>query len=173
MTRDAWVGVAILGIAALYWLGADAIRISPLDGPVGAQGLPKSLAYALAILAVLLILRSLAVGRGKAAKREEPQEPTDTAGLRPRLRALGMLALGVAYLLIVPYLGYVLSIMGLLLAVSLYVDAGLDGDARLGRKALLFAGVGGVFFYLLFVQLLNIPLPPGSIWAGLLRSIQG
>lgn len=170
MTRDAWIGVVVLGCAVLYWLGADGIRVSPLDDPVGAGGLPKALAYALGGLAVLLIARSLALKRvaaGKpAAAAEAPAEASGPSVLRRHLRALGMLALGVGYLLLVPYLGYTLSIIGLVLAASLYIGASF------GAKTLAIAGLGGVFFYLLFVQFLHIPLPPG-IWPDLLRSLQG
>lgn len=170
MTRDAWIGVVFLAFSVVYWIAADGIRISPLDGPVTAAGLPKSLAYALGALAVLLIARSLALKRlaaGKpaasAAEAPSENEPSDR---RLHLRALGMLGLGLGYLLVVPYLGYTLSIIGLLLAAALYIGA------RSGARILAFAGVGGVFFYLLFVQFLHIPLPPG-LWPDLLRSLQG
>ena len=169
MTRDTWVGLVVLGFAVLYWIGADGIRISPLDGPVTAAGLPKSLAYALGILAVLLILRSLAIKRmmaGKPAAAEPPAESEGPSAWRRHLRAIGMLGIGVVYLLAVPYLGYTLSIIALLLAVALYIGA------RPGPKTLAIAGLGGAFFYLLFVQFLHIPLPPG-IWPALLRSLQG
>jgi putative tricarboxylic transport membrane protein len=172
MTRDAWVGVVFLAFAVVYWIAADGIRISPLDGPVTAAGLPKSLAYALGVLAVLLIVRSLALrwlGRGgsapppPAAKDEGEESPTN---VRLHLRALGMLSLGVGYLLIVPYLGYTLSILGLMLATAIYVGA------RFGAKTAAIAGLGGVLFYLFFVRLLDIPLPPG-IWPDLFQPLLG
>lgn len=59
MPRDFWIGLVTLGFAVLYWFEAAKIRISPLDGPVGAAGLPKVLAYALGVLSVLLIGRAL------------------------------------------------------------------------------------------------------------------
>jgi hypothetical protein len=171
MTRDAWIGVVFLAFAVVYWIAADGIRISPLDGPVTAAGLPKSLAYALGGLAVLLILRSVALKRMTARKPAQPAtaapaEEEGPANLHQHLRALGMLGLGVGYLLVVPYLGYTLSIIGLLLAASIYIGA------RFGIKTAAIAAIGGVFFYLLFVQFLHIPLPPG-IWPDLLRSLQG
>lgn len=177
MPRDVWIGVVVCGFAVLYWLEADKIRVSPLDGPVGASGLPKSLAYALGVLAVLLIVRSIAVARiaakapaagakvattQKVAKAAAP-EAEAAPGMRPHLRALGMLALGIGYLLVVPHLGYALSVMALMLAVALYVGA------RPGPRTFAVAGIGGVFFYVLFVQVLDIPLPPG-FWPDLLRS---
>jgi len=174
MTRDTWIGLVFLAFSVLYWIAADGIRISPLDGPVTAAGLPKSLAYALGGLAALLILRSLVIQRlsaGKAAKpaAELPAEEEAADGKSAwelHLRAIGMLALGVGYLLVVPYLGYTLSIIALLLAVALYIGA------KLGPKTLAMAGIGGVLFYLLFVQVLHIPLPSG-IWPALLQSLQG
>ena len=170
MTRDAWIGLAFLAFAGIYWLEADKIRISPLDGPVTAAGLPKSLAYALALLAVLLIVRSLYLHRLAKARKLQAEAPVAEVDRREtwrrHLRAVGMLGLGLGYLLLVPYLGYVLSIMLLLLAVALYIGA------RLGARTLAVAGFGGVFFYLLFVQFLKIPLPPG-LWSNLLQSLQG
>jgi len=58
-TADTWIGVLMLIAAVVYWLEANKIRISPLDGPVGASGLPKSLAYVLALLSVVLIVRGV------------------------------------------------------------------------------------------------------------------
>lgn len=170
MTRDAWIGAVFLAFAVLVWIAADGIRVSPLDDPVTAGGLPKSLAYVLGGLAVLLIARSLYIKRLATRRESKPAEAAaedDSREMwRRHLRAAGMLGLGVAYLLIVPYLGYVLSIIGLMLAVSLYIGA------RPGIRTLAVAGLGGVIFYLLFVQFLNIPLPPG-VWPSLLQSLQG
>jgi putative tricarboxylic transport membrane protein len=169
MTRDTWIGAVFLAFSVVFWIAADGIRISPLDGPVTAAGLPKSLAYALGGLAILLILRSLVLSRMAAGRKTAPAAPAKQDGAaswQEHLRAGGMLALGVGYLLVIPYLGYVLSVIGLLLAVSLYVGA------RFGGKTLAIAVIGGVFFYLLFVQFLHIPLPPG-LWPDLLKSLQG
>jgi hypothetical protein len=172
MTRDTWIGVVVLGFAVLYWVGADGIRISPLDGPVGAAGLPKALAYALGGLAVLLLVRSLAIKWGAATQAEAPKQgdaaevPHEPSTRQQHLRALGMLVLGLGYLLLIPYLGYTLSVIGLLLAVALYIGA------KPGLKTLAVAGIGGVLFYLLFVRFLHIPLPAG-IWPSILPSLQG
>lgn len=170
MTRDAGIGVVFLAFSVFFWVAADGIRVSPLDDPVTAAGLPKSLAYVMGGLAILLIARSLYLQRLTARRGTQVAEAlpeTDSPGMWKRhLRAVGMLGLGIVYLLMVPYLGYVLSIMGLILAVSLYIGA------RLAIRTLAVAGLGGAFFYLLFVQFLNIPLPPG-VWPSLLQSLQG
>lgn len=157
ITRDVWIGLVMLLVAVVYWLEADKIRISPLDGPVGASGLPKTLAYALGILAVILIVRSVIGGladRKQTAPTDVEEKPQV---LGPHLRAIGLLAIGVGYLLLVPWLGYTITIAGLLLVVSLYIGAAFT------PRTLLIAVAGGVFYYLLFVQFLGIPLPAGEL----------
>lgn len=164
IARDFWVGLVMLAVAAVYWFEAGKIRISPLDGPVNASGLPKSLAYALGFLALVLMVRGLidthfAIRSGKSGEAA----PALAKALRPHLRAMGMLAIGVGYLLTVSWLGYILTIAVLLVAVSLY------NGARAGLKVGLFAMSGGVFFHLMFVEFLGIPLPPGLILAPILN----
>ena len=161
INRDVWIGVVMLALAIVYWLEADKIRISPLDGPVGASGLPKSLAYALGVLAIVLILRSVA--SAVLAKRPKGEGDLEEQPFtwRPHLRALGILAIGVGYLLLVSLLGYVITVAALLLAVSLYIGAAFD------LRTILVAVIGGVIYHLLFVEFLGIPLPPGQILGSL------
>lgn len=66
------------------------------------------------------------------------------------------------YLLVLPHLGYMVSAGLLLAAVATY--AGLKPSPA----TLLFAAGGGILFYLIFVKILQIPLPAG-FWPGLLR----
>jgi len=165
ISRDFWIGLVTLGFATLYWLEAAKIRISPLDGPVGASGLPKVLAYALGVLSILLIARAvLAKMRPLPGPNEAIEAQTWAEQMRPHLRAIGMLALGVAYLLVIPTFGYALSIMALLLAVSLYIGSGLN------LRTVAVAIFGAVFFHVLFVEFLDIPLPSGRLIDTLLSS---
>ncbi|OWU67910.1 hypothetical protein ATO2_13205 [Roseovarius sp. 22II1-1F6A] len=216
LNKDTWVGLVMLLVAGLFWREASHIRISPLDDPVGAAGLPKTLAVVLAVLAVLLLIRAI-VGAAMAvpppadAARAEPATRTDAAGntvaaipahatqpaaapetgmvsepvqqadpeakpatpspalatrMKPHLRAIVMLGLGVGYLLVVTTLGYALSVMALIFLVSLYIGA------PLGLRTVLVAVLGGLAFQLLFVQFLGIPLP-GGIVASLLSGLTG
>jgi len=164
VTRDTWVGLVMLLVAAVYWHEADKIPISPLDGTVGAAGLPKTLAYALGVLALIMIVRSVigeALG-GKASAAPNGARGSLSDAMRPHLRTIGMLALGVGYLLLVSWLGYAIAIACLLLAVSLYVGAAIS------LRTVLFAMIGGVVCHLLFVEFLGIPLPAGEILGPLL-----
>ncbi|GGE45506.1 tripartite tricarboxylate transporter TctB family protein [Actibacterium pelagium] len=157
-TRDIWIGLVMLGVSIFYWLEASKIRVSPLDDPVGASGLPKSLAWALGALAILLIIRAISISlmtSSETVAKEDPQPLSER--IRPHLRAIGMLALGVGYLLVVNTLGYVISIGLLIFFVSLYIGAPLS------QRTILIALIGPFGFYLLFVLFLGIPLPGGTI----------
>ena len=114
-----------------------------------------------AFSAIILIVKSI-IGRladRKLAVTTDVEDESQT--LRPHLRAFGLLAIGVGYLLVLPWLGYTVTIAALLLAVSLYI-----GAAFTPRTALI-AVIGGIFYYLLFVRFLGIPLPAGKILASL------
>ena len=156
--RDVVVGLCLLALAVAYWLGADAIPRSRLAGGVGADGLPKALAYALGVLSLVLIGRSLAMWRAAAAERASPEEAAQER--RRLLRALGMFALGVLYLLALPWLGYLLSVILLVGSVALY-----NGKAPSPMLAAVAVGTG-VLFYFLFVRFLDIRQPPG-LWPSL------
>lgn len=168
--RDIFVGVFMLLLSVLYWFEANKIRISPLDGPVGASGLPKSLAYALGALAIIMIARSLVTivirrrGSTQAAAATADGKPL-TARMMPHLRAVGMLLIGVGYLLTVSWLGYIPAIAGLLLIVALF------SGAPFTLKTALFAIIGSLICYLLFVRFLGIPLPDGIYLGPLLQRI--
>jgi hypothetical protein len=160
--RDAVVGTVILAAAGIYWHAAGTIRRSSLDDSVGAAGVPNALAVALACLALLLILRAFVLSAWQAPRTVEAvDEARPDEAPRAHLRALGMLVLGVLYLLIVPVLGYTVSIAVLLAAVALY------NYRKPTLELALFAVLGSAAFYLLFVRILGIPLPAG-IWPGIL-----
>lgn len=163
ITRDTWIGVVMLIVACVYWFEAGKIRVSPLDDGIGAAGLPKALAYALGALAILLIVRSIAGAvLLRPANAQTASEEPEQQSWAPHLRAIGMLALGVGYLLIVSKLGYIISIAALLFCASLYIGA------KLNLRTFLVAIIGGIAFHLLFVEFLGIPLPPGDILGPLL-----
>lgn len=157
--------VFMLALAVVFWFGADAIPVSPLEGQVGAAGFPKLLALSLGGLALIRIAQTLLTARragvpsspaaGAAAEREAP-------GLawRQHGRAAGMLGIGIGYILLLPILGYVLSIGLLIAAVALY------SHRRLSRGLVVIAIVGAGVLYVMFVWLLQVPMPAG-IWGEL------
>jgi hypothetical protein len=164
LTRDTAVALGLIALAGLYWLGADQIRVSRLEGIVGAQAVPKGLAVSLAVLSMLLIVQSLLPARRAAGGVADEQG--EIAGSRAHLRAGGMLLIGMGYLAVVGTVGYMPAVVGLVLATALYLGQHLSA-----RLVLVAVGLA-VLYYLIFVRLLGIPLPPG-IWPGLWRMLAG
>lgn len=165
--RDVWIGLVMLAGAVLYWYGAEGIPISPLDGEVNAAAMPKALAYALGALALLLILRALfievmarrAAAASAASAGATGAGPAEEGAARRKghVRALGMLAIGLAYLLVLDTLGYAVSVALLIFGVAVYM--GLRASPRVVAIAVLLAAG----FYLIFARLLDIPLPEGIL----------
>jgi hypothetical protein len=165
VTRDTGVGLGLLLLAGLYWLGADRIRVSRLEGIVGAQAVPKSLAVGLAILAALLIAQDLWRAR-RAAAAAVGGTNGEAGGAEAHQRATGMLLIGTGYLVVVSTIGYVPAVALLVLATARFMG-------RAWSAELILLAVGGALLYdLLFVRLLGIPLPPG-IWPGVWRGLAG
>ena len=164
MTRDTAVALGLIALAGLDWLGADQIRVSSLEGIVGAQAVPKGLAVSLAILAALLVAQDLL--RARRAVGGPAGEQGEVSGSPAHLRAGGMLLIGMGDLALVGTVGYMPAVVGLVLATALYLGQHLSA-----RLVLLAVGLA-VLYYLIFVRLLGIPLPPG-IWPGLWRMLAG
>lgn len=132
---------AALGVAlaAAYWAAADALPASFLSDEVGADGVPKALAVLLAALSLLIGVRAL-------------QRPGEAPPRRNHLRALGIAAIGFAYVAIVPYAGYLVSVALLAAAAALQYGAPRRADVAvfaLGTAALLWA----VFRVILAIRL--------------------
>jgi hypothetical protein len=157
MDKDAFFGAATLVISVAYYWMATAIPTSQLADAIGPQALPKAYAILLAAFSLILIGRSLARRRRARTKTDR----TDAPHRSPLWRVAGMLGIGIAYIVVAPWLGYVLSIAGLLLATTYYQGG------RVNRQVAVVAVSGAIFFWVLFVVLMGIPQPPGW-WPSLL-----
>lgn len=163
MTKNLYAGAVGLAIAVSYWVGADAIRQSPLSGGgVGAQAVPKLLGVALGGLSALLILQAVVARR---RSRPRVMAATSATGRDSRhQRALGMLLIGAGYLLVVDVAGYVPALALLIALTAMY------NGQRWSAVVAGVAVVGAAVYYVVFVQLLGIPLPPGpwpALWAAM------
>jgi hypothetical protein len=142
----------MLVLAAAYFASAAAIPQSGLADAVGPQGLPRIYAAALAALALVRIARR--------------RQPAAVSGVRAAgggqaspdvLRGLGLLAIGVGYVVIVPWVGYIAGI-------ALLIAATIGYQARGWRRTdATVAVAGALFLWILFVVFLGIR-QPGSIW---------
>ena len=145
MTRDSVLGCAGLALALGYYLAAAALQDTLLSDAIGPQGLPKIYAYVLAALSAILLVNSLQARLDAEASRLAVK------------RAAGILVIGVLYVVLVQYVGYVPTIALLIAGTTYYQGAQFNGRV-------VIAALGGAFFlWLLFVALLGIPQPTG-LW---------
>ncbi len=157
MNRDFVLGCAALALAVAYYLAAAAIPDTLLSDAIGPQGLPKIYALVFAGLSLILIGGSLRKPKRVRATGTESVQEVDAGGASPigLARPLGMLVIGVLYVIVVPWLGYVPTI-ALLIAGTTYYQGGV-----LSGRVAITAIAGAIGLWLLFVALLHIPQPAG------------
>jgi len=177
MNKDLAFGTSTFALGAGYYWMAARIPESQLADAIGPQGLPRTYAILLAALSLVLIVRSLTrkVGlkpdttpapRSGRSVRLQPDPSVHEVRLQPDSdstiwRVAGMLAIGIIYILVVPWLGYLLSLAGLIFATTYYQGGSIN------RQVAIVAVSGAVFCWVLFVLLMRIPQPPG-LWPSLL-----
>jgi cell division protein FtsW (lipid II flippase) len=102
----------------------------------------------------LLVIRG-----GVAMLRSVSGAPADEGErTAPPLRAIGFLLFGAAYILLLPYVGYLAAIALLLAGIAIY-----EGAARDWKVPAVALG-GALFFWAVFVKLLGVQQPPGVFW---------
>lgn len=153
MRREMVFGGATLVLSAAYYWMADRLPISQLSDAIGPEGLPKIYALALAALSLVLIIGAVADRRRADRHRAAPAAESRA----PLSRVAGVLLMGVAYIVLAPWIGYPIAIAALIAATTYYQGGAFT------REAGLVAVGGGVLFWLLFVVLMGIEQPAG-IW---------
>lgn len=159
--RDLVFGSATLALAAIYYALTVTIPQSDLADPIGPQGLPKTYAAVLAVLAIILIARSMKRPANLAPTNLAPTNPEPA---NPRTnepanlgRVIGMLLIGVAYIVVLPWLGYLLSVAALIAATTYFQGGSIN------LRSILVAISGALCFWVLFIWLLRIQYPAG-LW---------
>lgn len=147
MPRNVVLGSVTLALSAAYYWMATTLPVSQLADAIGPQGLPKTYAVVLGLLSILLIAGSVRGVRAPA--------PAGAGGRASLPRAMGTLLIGIVYIAVAPWLGYMLSITALILATTYYQGGALT------RYSAVVALAGGVLFWVLFVVLMGVAQPPG------------
>ena len=148
-------GLASAAIGGIYIFFTGAIQSSVLDDAVGPAGLPRIYGALLTIAGLLLFAQALLAGsfsRGTANPRDE----TPVRGREIR-RAIGLLAIGVVYVLLLEALGYLLSGLCLLLTGLWYLGA------PWGARSVPIAVAIAALLWLVFVVALQVPMPAGLL----------
>lgn len=158
----AWC-VVILGVFVL--VTAQGIKPASVPDPIGSKGGPYFVGAVLIVGGLVLALRRIVQWR-----REETIVPAegmeDDQGVEPgsAFRALSIWAAAVVYVLVLPYVGY-------LLATPVFVGVALWLFSI--RRVAMLVGVPIGFtipVFLVFAELLNVRLPNG-ILDGILRQM--
>jgi putative tricarboxylic transport membrane protein len=160
-STDFFLGVGAIVLSIGYLYVASGIQESLLSDAVGASGMPKALGWVMAGLGLLLCLRSLSFEKADEKSTAEPaskEAEEAPAGAHPHVQALGLLSILIGYLLVVPYLGYAISVGLLVAAVARY------SGAPSNRNMLLISAGAGLGFWLVFSQLLGISMPDSVLW---------
>jgi hypothetical protein len=160
MNRDFTAGLLGLTFAIAYYAMATHIQASQLADEVGPAGLPKIYGVLLGGFSALLMARALILRPVVVGKPRAPGE--EWFALR---RALGVLAIGIGYVALVPWLGYPLAIALVIGAASLY------GGGQISLRLALIAGLGALGLWFVFVFLLHIGQPAG-IWPDVISGMQ-
>lgn len=151
MGRGLVCGIGALALSIAYYAAATGVPASLLSDAVGADGLPRVLALALGLLGVLAVLRAV-LARGVPAG-----DVPEGGGVAAHARALGMIALGAAYAVLTPTLGYVVGTIAFLFIVATY--SGQRPSLRLAA----ISAAGGLVLWLVFVMLLGVAMPSGML----------
>jgi hypothetical protein len=148
-SRDFAFGAMMLAVGlAYYWLTSQ-VPQSTLDDEVGPVGLPRLYAVILVTLSLIAIVpAALAVIRRRPPQRDDVP--------RRSWRFAGMLLIGVLYVAIVPWLGYLPSIAMLIAGTAWYQGGAIT------RRVVVVSASGALILWLLFVAFLRIPQPPGA-----------
>ncbi len=159
MRQDYLSGGVLLALAAAYYAATGNIAESTLSDEIGATGLPRLLAMLLALIGLALLVRTALADRAarRARATAAPAEEEEGASLP---RAVGLLLIGGAYVVLLPFIGYFLSVALLIGAVAFY-----EGAAR--SWVLPAAALGGATLYwAIFVKLLGVHQPAGTLFQG-------
>jgi len=137
-----------------YFFAATQYSIGKLDSP-GPGLMPRLLGVAFVLLSASLLLTNW-LGR-KPGPSPPASHREQGFKLKTPLQVTGMLILYVAAL---QFLGFALSTFLAILFTSRFM--GLEGW---GKPAILSLGTVALA-HLLFVWLLDVPLPSGTVWGG-------
>lgn len=145
---DRYLGIGCILVGALGFLSASKWKVMFSTDPAGPGAIPKILCSGLLILGVILIAGSFATKQAS-----EGAEPFCT---KPELTLTLALALCcLIYIVVLPYLGYLLSTPFLAAAVMLLCGV------RRPKTLVLVSLTGTLVLFLIFYSLLKVNLPLG------------
>ncbi len=158
--RDRLLAVVVLVFAGSLLSAARGIDDSLLADAVGAGGVPQGVGIVMGLAALVLFAKSFVGHAGAAAAAADPA-PAPWLPLPRLLRTAALVLILLGYGLLLPWLGYPLTVSLLVLA------AGWLAGAALRLPLLLCAAAAGPALWAMFDGALQVHMPSGTLWAGL------
>ena len=152
-----------IGLAAslTYIVAARGIEDSLLADAVGASGVPVAVGILMAVTSSVLLVKGVLAKAGSNAEAEqEAAHEAQGTPLRAHVLAMGLIAILAGYLVVLPWLGYIVSV-GLLAAVVAWFAGGRERTTLVG-----FAVLTGPVLWFFFDFALKIHMPAG-FWPAL------
>jgi hypothetical protein len=151
--RDLLLG-SVVAVFAIAYIGASrAIEDSLLADAVGAGGVPQASGIVLLMAAVLLMVKAL---RRDAAPGDGGN--AEALQARPLLLGAALVALLVSYVLLLPLVGYIVSVSLLVGTVALLAGA------RDRRALVACTAFSGIALWAMFEWALKIRMPAGTLF---------
>ena len=150
-------GAAGLIFSLAYIRFASGIEDSLLADAVGASGVPVSIGLLMAMSSALLLVKALMQKPSPTLHADTDEASDPDSPQNPHRLALGLLLILATYLVLLPWLGYVLAV-GLLSAAVAWFAGGREAKVLLG-----FVLVTGPLLWFLFDFALKVKMPTG-IW---------
>jgi hypothetical protein len=152
-----------IGVAAslAYISAARSIEDSLLADAVGASGVPVAVGILMASASFVLLIKGLLLAtKERGAGGRSPQAPEDAhaspaSPWRPHMLATGLIVILAVYLVVLPWLGYIVSV-GLLAVAVAWFSGGREVKSLLG-----FAVLTGPSLWFFFDFALKIRMPAG------------
>ena len=158
--RDRVLALLAAALAVTFVIGARGIEDSLLSDAVGAGGVPQGVGVAMLVAAIALFAKSF---RGSAVQATAPARHTsENAGLpwpAVALRTAGLVAILAGYGVLLPRLGYPLTVSLLVLA------SGWLAGAAPRWPLWLCAVIAGPLLWALFDWALKVRMPIGTLWS--------
>ena len=162
--RDRVLALLAGGFALQYTAAARGIEDSLLSDAVGAGGVPQGAGFLMLAASVALFAKSFI---GKAPAEDGSDDIGDSGdgdggsgGWKvPLQRTSGLVLILIAYGLLLPWLGYPLSVSLLFAAV------GALAGAALRWPLFVCAGAAGPLMWAIFDQALQVRMPLGTLWS--------
>lgn len=140
----------------VYYRASTQIPSNMLEDPVGASGFPRMLALVITGLSAISLVQALLAMR-RAADGPVSAAPPLAEVARKHLPTLILLVTLIVFLMVFDWLGYILAVSAMLLAV--FVQTGI----RLAWQPVVIAILGSLGFWVAFGAILGVRLPAGLL----------